>query len=193
MENIITPVKVNMLVRLLREANYNEGKISFLQNGFSSGFDLRYQGSTARKCVSDNIPLKVGSKTELWNKLMKEVGLKRVARPFEKIPFENYIQSPIGLVPKAGGDGTRLIFHLSFDFKDDKDQKIPNSVNACTPRNLCSVKYRDLDFAVQTYLQLAEEILQQEEDNNKAPGERQGGTNRANLRRRWKRKFTNHR
>ena len=37
---------------------------------------------------------------------MKEVKLGRVAGPFLKVPFDNYIQSPIGLVPKAGG-GTR--------------------------------------------------------------------------------------
>ena len=31
---------------------------------------------------------------------MKEVELKRVAGPFTDIPFDNFIQSPIGLVPK---------------------------------------------------------------------------------------------
>ena len=33
---------------------------------------------------------------------MKEVKAKRFAGPFKNIPFENYIQSPIGLVPKSG-------------------------------------------------------------------------------------------
>ena len=42
----------------------------------------------------------------------EEVKVGRVAGPFAEIPFENYIQSPIGLVPKSGGDQTRLIFHL---------------------------------------------------------------------------------
>ena len=31
---------------------------------------------------------------------MKEVKVKRLAGPYEEVPFENYIQSPIGLVPK---------------------------------------------------------------------------------------------
>ena len=49
---------------------------------------------------------------------MKEVQAKRVAGPFEQIPFEHFIQSPIGLIPKAGSDEARLIFHLSYDFKN---------------------------------------------------------------------------
>ena len=61
-----------------------------------------------------NLKLNVGSKTELWNKVMKEVKEKRYAGPYHKIPFEYYIQSPIGLVPKDHGKSTRLIFHLSY-------------------------------------------------------------------------------
>ena len=120
-----------------------------------NGFDIGYAGLQERKSTSDNIPLTVGSKTELWNKVMKEVRLGRVAGPFSTIPFDNYIQSPIGLVPKAGSDQTRLIFHLSYDFKKER----LHSVNFSTPQELCSVCYRDLDFAVQTYLKLADEIL----------------------------------
>ena len=52
----------------------------------------------------------------MWCKLMKEVGLGRVAGPFDTIPFNYFIQSPIGLVPKDGGLETRPIFHLSHDF-----------------------------------------------------------------------------
>ena len=74
---------------------------------------------------------------------MKEVHLKRVAGPFKEIPFTNFIQSPIGLVPKAGSDQTRLIFHLSYEFKLDGEAS--KSVNACTPRELCSVTYKDID------------------------------------------------
>ena len=54
---------------------------------------------------------------DLWNKIMKEVRVGRVAGPYETIPFENYIQSPVGLVSKSGGK-TRMIFHLSFNFSE---------------------------------------------------------------------------
>ena len=59
---------------------------------------------------------KGGQETEiiLWNKVMKEVKEKRFAGPFKEIPFEHFIQSPIGLVPKDGGKYYRLIFHLSY-------------------------------------------------------------------------------
>ena len=78
---------------------------------------------------------------------MKEVKEKRYAGPYSSIPFKNYIQSPIGLVPKAGNQ-TRLIFHLSYNFDEDKRK----SVNFYTPDHLCSVHYRDLDHAVKTCL-----------------------------------------
>ena len=81
---------------------------------------------------------------------MKEVKLGQVAGPFKEIPFENFIQSPIGLIPQSGSDQTRLIFHLSYDFKRDNLK----SVNHYTPKEKCSVRYRDLDFAVETYLDL---------------------------------------
>ena len=95
--------------------------------------------------MSQNLPLK-----GLWNKVMKEVKLGRYAGPFkeENIPFLNFIQSPIGLVPKAGGQ-TRLIFHLSYDFKGGG-----MSVNANTNPDLCSVKYRDLDHVIDICVKL---------------------------------------
>ena len=50
-----------------------------------------------------------------------------------------HIQSPTGLVSKSNGD-TRLIFHLSYP-------EI-GSVNYHTPKEICSVKYKDLDHAI---------------------------------------------
>ena len=79
---------------------------------------------------------------------MKEVELGRFAGPFNTIPFENYIQLPVGLIPKARNK-TRLIFHLSFNFPDEEDRW---SLNACTPKELCSVHYHDLDDAVSNIL-----------------------------------------
>ena len=46
--------------------------------------------------------------TKLWKKW-----LQVDAGPFDEIPFEYYIQSPVGLVDKDKGRDTRLIFHLS--------------------------------------------------------------------------------
>ena len=51
-----------------------------------------------------NLKLRVGNKIELWNKVVKE---GRYAGPFKEIPYDYFIQSPIGLVPKDHGVKTR--------------------------------------------------------------------------------------
>ena len=150
MDSLQTPLDVDVYLRLLRETNYDEKEYSFLSEGFTKGFDIGYTGPVNRRSESKNLPFKpgIGNEIEMWNKIMKEVKLKRVAGPFEEVPFENYIQSPIGLVPKAGNK-TRLIFHLSYGFNDQEP-----SINACTPREICKVKYNDLDCAVQQCLRI---------------------------------------
>ena len=75
---------------------------------------------------------------------MKEVKEGHYVGPFEQIPFESYVQSPIGLVPKDGGTKTKLIFHLSCDFKKSRNK----SLNHYIPDEVCSVKYNDIDEAV---------------------------------------------
>ena len=142
--NLVTPINVDKLEQYLRETRYDAAESQFLLNGFRDGFDIGYRGPTNRRDRSQNIPIKVGSKLEIWEKIMKEVKLKRYAGPFTEPPFKNFIQSPIGLVPKAGGQ-TRLIFHLSYDFKGGDMAK---SLNHFTPKEMCSVKYNDLDHAI---------------------------------------------
>ena len=94
-DNIVTLEKIDRLVSALRESDYNVSKIEFLEKGFKKGFDLGYEAPQGRQSVSNNIPQTVGDKFYIWNKVMKEVKLGRVAGPFSKI--DNYIQSPIGL------------------------------------------------------------------------------------------------
>ena len=105
-----------------------------------------------RTDTSENIPLKIGNSTVLWNKIMKEVKAGRYAGPFQHIPFDNYMQSPIGLVPKAKNKA-KLIFHLSYQFKSGL-----GSLNSNTPKEKCSVKYRDLDYAIRTCIELLQNL-----------------------------------
>ena len=62
--------------------------------GFKEGFDIEYEGEPYRQDYAQNIPFRsVGSSEELWEKLMKEVRLKRYARPFAKHPlYKNFTQ-----------------------------------------------------------------------------------------------------
>ena len=142
LENIYTPVNVEKLVDWMAKANYDKNEISFLKDGFTNGFDIGYRGPHDRRDRAPNPLFRIGNKQELWCKLMTETKQLRYAGPFEEIPFENYVQSPVGLVPKAGNK-TRLIFHLSYNFKNGN-----MSINANTPKDICSVKYQDLDYAV---------------------------------------------
>ena len=89
---------------IFKEVNYDRDKSKFIIEGFRQGFDIGYEGPTMRQSTAHNIPFTpgVGDKYELWDKIMKEVELKRFAGPFDKIPFKNYIQSPVGLVLKKG-------------------------------------------------------------------------------------------
>ena len=150
LDNIITPVKVAILEKLLLKYNYPMEETEFLVDGFTNRFNICYEGLQTRKSKAANIPInpEVGNRTILWNKLMKEVKAKRVAGPFKEIPFDQYIQSPIGLVPKIGSDQTRLIFHLSYDFAKTEGDIMEGSLNYHTPKNKCSVHYNDIDYAV---------------------------------------------
>ena len=128
----MTPINAERLKDLLVKSGYNHKETKFLVQGFTKGFDIGYSGLQQRQHKSRNIPFRcgVGDKYELWEKIMKEVKLKRFAGPFEEIPFKNYIQSPVDFVPKVGGQ-TRLIFHLSYNFLDDLEWD--GSVNYFTP------------------------------------------------------------
>ena len=99
---------------------------------------------------------------------MKEVKLKRVAGPYDHVPFDNFIQSPIGLVPKVGGDGKQmhLIFHLSYNFEEGDGEEAAMSLNHHTPQDICSVKYNDLDYAVRAYLKVRSQAMQQHKDED---------------------------
>ena len=102
--NIVTPVNIPAYTKLLKQSNFDQNKAVFLIKGFTEGFDLGYEGPYDVKKLSPNLKLTVGNETILWNKIMKEVRLKRFAGPFEDIPEQYrdcYIQSPIGLVPKG--------------------------------------------------------------------------------------------
>ena len=61
-----------------------------------------------------------------------------VAGPFVCPPFDNFIVSPLGLVPKKEVGAFRLIHDQSFPKGD--------SVNFCIPRECCSVTYEDFDY-----------------------------------------------
>ena len=151
LENVFTPVDPLALNQLLLETDYDNKSRIDLVKGFTTGFRLEYEGSRTVQLESDNLKLTVGTKTDIWNKIMKEVKNKRYAGPFKRVPFKNYIQSPIGLVPKDGGKDTRLIFHLSHPRKKETEKQL--SVNANTDKAKASVQYPDFSEAIRRCLE----------------------------------------
>ena len=103
--NVVTSVDADMLGKLLEQSNYDERETEFLVKGFKSGFELGYCGKKHDiQCRAPNLKLRVGNETILWNKIMKEVKLKRYAGPYRHPLFTDFTQSPVGLVPKSNGD-----------------------------------------------------------------------------------------
>lgn len=94
--SIVTPIDVGKYHQLLIDSAYDKHKAAELVQGFKFGFDLGYRGPERVKMEANNLKLRVGTKVDLWNKVIKEVKEKRFAGGFRKPPFEHYIQSPLG-------------------------------------------------------------------------------------------------
>ena len=163
LEHIVTPVDVDRLEKLLEQAGYEPGKRNFVVNEFRYGLNLECQGKIEGRKVSPNLKLRVGSKIELWNKMMVEVRDKRFAGPFKDPPFEEFIQSPVGLVPKDNAKKTRLIFYLSYP----RDGRW-TSVNARIPKEKATVKYPELDDAIKICIKAGKSCKMSKSDISRA-------------------------
>ena len=73
---------------------------TFLTDGFRNKFEIGYRGDHHVKRSAPNLKLDKGTRSLLWQILMKEVKPKRYAGHLEKPPFNEYVQSPIGISAK---------------------------------------------------------------------------------------------
>ena len=80
---MILPVKVDRLEGLLLKSGYNVQKTAELMKSFQEGFSIGYEGPENVQRKSPNLKLSVGTEVDLWNKVMKEVKLKRYAGPYK--------------------------------------------------------------------------------------------------------------
>ena len=84
MDSIVTPVKIEVYEMYLHDSGYSSKfpeKAKLLIDGFKHSFDLGYEGDEHVKRSAQNLKIRIGTEKDLWNKVMKEVKLKRYAGP----------------------------------------------------------------------------------------------------------------
>lgn len=142
--DLVTPINIDAFERLMIESKYDTAEIQFIVDGFKNGFSIGYQGPQRRKTYAPNHKLRVGTKLDLWNKVMTEVSEGRYIGPLSEneIPWDDFIQSPLSLVQKKNSNSSKL--RLVFDLSYPKG----NSVNSHTPEKLKRTSYYDLDHAI---------------------------------------------
>ena len=89
------------LEELLVESGYDVEKTKFLVDGFTVGFPIGYAGDTRVKRTAPNLKIRVGTKIDLWNKVMKEVKKKRYAGPFGNHLLNTIFSPPYDWSPKT--------------------------------------------------------------------------------------------
>ena len=133
--NLPTPVKTNQLKHELE--GYEAAK--YLLDGFTDGFRLgclvppKANIAKNHKSVYDHPEV-------IKKHITKGIALGRIAGPFTKPPFENFISSPLGIVPKSEPGKYRIIHDLLYPKNA--------SVNTGVPRANAEVHYDSIDTIV---------------------------------------------
>ena len=135
--NPVTPVRIDRLTSVLRD--YDPLLKNFLIQGFSYGFHIHYSNLRS-SFESPNLLSANDQPNIVTDKLHKEIEAGRVAGPFSAPPFDNFVVSPLGIVPKKAPNEFRLIQHLSYPHE--------NSVNSGIPVDFSSVRYASIQDAI---------------------------------------------
>ena len=133
----VTPVKVSTLSPLLQQ--YDPRLKQFLIDGFSFGFRVGFVGKSRLRLAS-NLRSAKEHPNILAAKLENELRAGRIVGPFSRPPLDNFISSPLGVVPKKIPGEFRLIHHLSYPDG--------SSVNDFIPDQFSSVQYASIGDAI---------------------------------------------
>ena len=130
-----TPVQVENLNRWLQ--GYGKERHSLIE-GFTFGFDLGFEG-IAKNVVCNNLKLASEFPKLVQEKISQKLRLWRTAGPFGTPPFETFVTSPLGVIPKKDSGAYRMIQHLSHP---------PGvSINDGIPFEKASVQYQTINHA----------------------------------------------
>ena len=117
-----TPVNPHILNKYLE--GYDPKARTYLVKGFVNGFGLGTVGSV-KHSTPRNHPSTIKYQTFLRNKIHKEIQLGRIMGPFDHPPLDNFITSPLGVVPKKEPNKFRLIHDLSYPTGHSVNSIIP--------------------------------------------------------------------
>lgn len=117
----------------------------FLVNGFRYGFRVGFVGER-RAAQSPNLKSALEQPQAVRYKLLKELAAGRIRGPFPRPPFQEFVCSPLGIVPKKVPSEFRLIQHLSYPYG--------SSVNDFIPERTSSVRYASISDAIMVIKQL---------------------------------------
>lgn len=135
--NLPTPINVTRLKERL--LGYDTAKKDFLITGFSEGFKIMYNGPRNISRIETNHYSALCRPAEMDEIISEELQAGQIFGPFETVPLDFFVSSPIALVPKQDGSW-RFIHNLSFpDF---------NSINTFIDHDDASVHYESLDYFI---------------------------------------------
>ena len=106
-----SPIDVEALQYFLK--HYDSVSAPYLIEGFTSGFQIAFEGSKP----SNEPPNLISAKHHpeiVDNKIKKELSLNRISGPYDSPPFSEMVISPIGVIPKKQPGTFWMIHHLSY-------------------------------------------------------------------------------
>ena len=138
-----SPVNASCLKHYLDFYGYDQILTAQLFKGFDSGFKIAFFKKPNSDLNVKNSKSTVEHKKEVQDHINKELNHGRICGPFNKIPFDIFQISPIGLVPKKDGS-FRMIVNLS--------SPKGASINDGIPDSAASVSYTTLSSALNLIL-----------------------------------------
>lgn len=138
-EQLPTPIKAINLYHFLK--GYDTNLRKFLIDGFTFGFSIKSSFESHATSFPPNHRSACDNPLAVNLKLKKEMSKLRISGPFDTPPFQNFVCSPLGLVPKKEPGQFRLIHDLSYPKG--------NSVNSCIPSEFTSVNYQNIETVVE--------------------------------------------
>ena len=130
-----TPIRTDLLARLITKYHDN----SYILQGFSHGFSIGYQGPQLSIELKNHNSVLL-YKSHMHAKIVHELQLGKIAGPFSEKPFQFFRVNPLGCIPKKEKCSYRMILDLS----------LPSglSVNSFIPDSFATVKYESFDTVV---------------------------------------------